>query len=136
MNLFYEYGVDLVLAGHDHDHERSYLLHGTDSALLRPRVVTTDTRIVDTSHGLVHLILGGGGGTSSPDDVYGAPASDGSGEPVAQVYTKPAAFKDVADASEVASRSAVRDPDTRTRGVWRSSMSIPATTPAVKHSSR
>ena len=110
MGLFYEYGVDLVLAGHDHDYERSYLLHGTDSPLLRPRVVTTDTRIVDTSRGLVHLILGGGG-TSSHDDVYGAPAPDGSGEPIAQVYTKPAAFKAVADASEVASWSAVRDPD-------------------------
>jgi calcineurin-like phosphoesterase family protein/purple acid phosphatase-like protein len=111
MELFYEYGVDLVLAGHDHDYERSYLVRGTDSALLRPKVVDTRTQNMDTSRGLVHLVLGGGG-TSSHDDVYGAPDPAAGGVPIAQVYTQPGVFKAPADATEDASWSAVRDPDT------------------------
>ena len=45
MPLFYKYGVDFVLAGHDHDYERSYLVRGTDSGtVLRPHVVSTNDR--------------------------------------------------------------------------------------------
>jgi hypothetical protein len=111
MNLFYEYDVDLVLAGHDHDYERSYLVHGTDTALLRPHVIDENTTVVDTSRGLVHIVLGGGG-TSSHDDVYGAPDPAAGGVPIAQLYTEPGAFKAPADTTEDATWSAVRDPDT------------------------
>jgi hypothetical protein len=70
MPLFYKYGVDFVLAGHDHDYERSYLVRGTDSgALLRPHVVSTDRDSVDSDKGLVHLVIGTGG-TKGHDDVY------------------------------------------------------------------
>ncbi len=112
MPLFYKYGVDLVLAGHDHDYERSYLVRGTDpGTFLRPTVVSTEMNRVDTSEGLVHIVLGGGG-TSSHDDVYGPP-NTAFGDPVAsQIYTEPQPFKAVANETEVATWSAVRDPNT------------------------
>ena len=112
MPLFYQYGVDLVLAGHDHDYERSYVVHGTDSGtFLRPAVVSTQTGVVDTDKGLVHIVLGGGG-TSSHDDAYGTP-DPATGDPIAQIHTVyPEAYKAAADETEVATWSAVRDPDT------------------------
>jgi hypothetical protein len=111
MPLFYKYGVDLVLAGHDHDYERTFSVRGTDpGTFLRPTVVSTDTDEVDTSKGLVHLVLGGGG-TSSHDDVYGPP-NTAEGVPLASgIYTKPTTFKAAADETEVATWSAVRDPN-------------------------
>ena len=70
----------------------------------------------DTSHGTIHLILGGGG-TSLPVDIYGVNAQDGS--PQAKVITRanppvsgpdPAVFvKHGADALEDAIWSARRD---------------------------
>src|SRR5882757_7012971 len=77
--LFDQYEVDLVLSGHDRDYERSFPVRGFDGGAgrdavtgapvptLRPRPVTTDpdATVFDTSHGGVHLILGGGG-TSVP----------------------------------------------------------------------
>lgn len=63
--LFDAYGVDLVLAGHEHHYERSFPVRGVlpASDLLTPAPVappggpgTTDTR-----HGTVHLTIGGGG---------------------------------------------------------------------------
>ncbi|HEV2635597.1 MAG TPA: metallophosphoesterase family protein [Actinocrinis sp.] len=112
MSLFYEYGVDLVLAGHDHDYERTYAVRGTDSGtFLRPTVVSSDTKVVDTSKGLVHLVLGGGG-TSSHDDVYGPPDTTSGGDPVSQIYTETEAYKVAANETEVATWSAVRDPNT------------------------
>lgn len=112
MPLFYEYGVDLLLCGHDHDYERSYLVRGTDAGtFLRPTVISTDLTEVDTSRGLVHIILGGGG-TSSHDDVYGPPDT-ATGDPIAsQIYTEPQAYKAPANETEVATWSAVRDPNT------------------------
>ena len=115
--LFYQYGVDLVLCGHDHDYERSFAVRGSDpGTFLRPTVVSFDTAEVDTSEGLVHIVLGGGG-TSSHDDVYeGTDSAFGPWTPqnglISQVYTEPAVFKAVADASEEATWSAVRDPNT------------------------
>ncbi len=116
---FDQYGVDLVLCGHDHDYERTYAVHGTDpGTYLRPTVVSTDLTSIDTDQSRVHLVIGGGG-TSSHDDVYGADAIGSNpvygGDPIAQVYLNDPAdevYKAVASGSEVATWSAVRDPDT------------------------
>ena len=129
--LFDRYGVDLVLCGHDHDYERSWPIRGCNRHVGRdavtgepvdtcqPQPVVTsapaDNRF-DTSRGTIHLILGGGG-TSSPLDVYGVSPRDGS--PQAKVITRanrpvpgptPGVFiKHGADALEGAIWSARRD---------------------------
>lgn len=109
MPLFYKYGVDFVLAGHDHDYERSYAVHGTDSGTyLRPAVVSTAKDKVNSDKGLVHLVIGTGG-TKGHDDAY--TASTG-GDPVEAIHTVvgEAAGSDPQE-SEAAPWSAVRDPD-------------------------
>jgi hypothetical protein len=119
MPLFDAYGVDLALCGHDHDYERTYLVKGTDPGTeLRPTVVSTDLDQIDTSDGHLHLVIGGGG-TSSHDDVYGADTTGSSpiygGDPIAQLYLDTPAdetYKASATGSEIATWSAVRDPDT------------------------
>ncbi|HEV2703329.1 MAG TPA: metallophosphoesterase family protein [Steroidobacteraceae bacterium] len=98
--LFDQYGVDLVLCGHDHDYERSWPVRGCnrhvgrDAATgtvvdtLQPRPVLTaepTSGEFDASSGTIHLILGCGG-TASPTDIYGARA--GSGVPQAKVITR------------------------------------------------
>jgi hypothetical protein len=129
--LFDRYGVDLVLCGHDHDYERSWPVRGckhnigrdattgtpVDTCQPQP-VITTEptTGKFDTTQGTIHLILGGGG-TSSPLDVYGVNPSNGL--PQAKVITKanrpmpgltPGVFeKSGADAVEDAIWSARRD---------------------------
>ena len=129
--LFDRYGVDLVLCGHDHDYERSWPVRGcnhhvgrdaatgapVDTCQPRP-VLTTEPAEghFDTTHGTIHLILGGGG-TSAPLDVYGVNRRNGS--PQAKVITKtnrpvpgptPGVFvKAPADAVEDAIWSARRD---------------------------
>jgi hypothetical protein len=133
--LFDRYGVDLVLCGHDHDYERSHPVRGCNHHAgrdattgqpvdtLQPRPVSTSQRAndpIDTSHGTIHLILGGGG-TSAPLDVYGV--DQGTGLPQAQIFTKPnrpvastttagAFVRPVADAVEDAIWSAQRDTGT------------------------
>ena len=87
--LFDRYEVDLVLAGHDHDYERTFPLRGSDSDAgrdpasgavvdtLRPHPVTTeDAGVFDTSTGTVHLVLGCGGAVENLDD-YGTGGADG-----------------------------------------------------------
>jgi hypothetical protein len=66
----------------------------------------------------VHMVIGGGG-TSSHDDVYGADTVGSNpiygGDPIAQVYLNTPAdevYKAAATGSEIATWSAVRDPDT------------------------
>jgi hypothetical protein len=111
--LFYFYGVDLVLCGHDHDYERSYAVHGTESgsAYLQPQVVSTGLTEVSTEDGLVHLVLGTGG-TKGHDDIYTGTDTE-YGDPVpAYVFSEPAAFGANPNATETALFSAVRDPDT------------------------
>lgn len=97
--LFDRYGVDLVLCGHDHDYERSWPVRGCNHGVGRdavtgapvdtwqPRPVSTEPAPngFDTTHGTIHLILGGGG-TSSPLDVYGVNPDNGS--PQAKVITR------------------------------------------------
>jgi len=76
MPLFYQYGVDFVLAGHDHDYERSYVVRGVDpDTVLRPHVISTDLDNVDSDLGLVHLVIGTGG-THGHDDVYMTDSTD------------------------------------------------------------
>ncbi|MBN3759625.1 metallophosphoesterase family protein [Burkholderia sp. Ac-20365] len=100
--LFDRYGVDLVLCGHDHDYERSYPVRGCNHHAgidattgekvdtLQPKPVVhahaSSGNTFDTSHGTIHLILGGGG-TSAPLDVYGV--DTGNGNPQAKIFTKP-----------------------------------------------
>jgi hypothetical protein len=68
-----QYGVDFVLAGHDHDYERCYVVKGTDpGTILRPHVVSTDLSNVDSDLGLVHLVIGTGGGCHQPGPSLGA----------------------------------------------------------------
>jgi hypothetical protein len=67
--LFDKYGVDLVLAGHEHHFERSFPVRGTlpGNALLTPAPVPAaaarrrDPAEFDTRYGTVHLTIGGGG---------------------------------------------------------------------------
>jgi hypothetical protein len=132
--LFDRYGVDLVLCGHDHDYERSWPVRGcnhnmgrdalsgvpVDTLQPKPVIRSNPTNgAFDTSLGTIHFILGGGG-TSSPLDVYGTHPD--SGAPQAKVITKanrpipaktPGSFTKLgADAVEDAIWSARRDTDT------------------------
>jgi hypothetical protein len=70
--LFDKYGVDLVVAGHEHHFERSFPVRGTlsGSGLLTPAPQSSDTALMDTSNGTVHMIIGGGG-HSTPTPVAG-----------------------------------------------------------------
>jgi len=67
--LFEQYGVDLVVAGHEHHYERTHAVHGFDATILGPtgtqlRTPTPQTSaidVIDTTKGTVHMIIGGGG---------------------------------------------------------------------------
>jgi hypothetical protein len=61
--LFDKYGVDLVVAGHEHHFERSFPVRGIlpGSTLLTPAAQSSDPYLMDTSLGTVHMIIGGGG---------------------------------------------------------------------------
>ena len=66
--LFDEYGVDLVLCGHEHHYERTHPIRGAQpNAVLTPIPVATATDVIDTTKGTVHMIVGGGG-TSLPSN--------------------------------------------------------------------
>ena len=61
--LFDRYGVDLVVAGHEHHFERTFPVRGTlpGSALLTPAPRGGNPAEIDTRDGTVHMIIGGGG---------------------------------------------------------------------------
>lgn len=60
--LFDRYGVDLVLCGHEHHYERSHPIRGAEANRTRtPIPAATDTRVIDTTRGGVHMVIGGGG---------------------------------------------------------------------------
>jgi 3',5'-cyclic AMP phosphodiesterase CpdA len=61
--LFDAYGVDLVLAGHEHIFERTYPLRGVvpGTPLLTPSPHGSDPAEMDPRQGTVHLTIGGGG---------------------------------------------------------------------------
>ncbi len=66
--LFDEYGVDLVVCGHEHHYERSHAIRGQkQNATLTPIPRTSNTRTVNTELGTVHMVIGGGG-TSAPSN--------------------------------------------------------------------
>jgi len=68
MPLFDQYGVDLVVCGHEHHYERSHPLRGRQAnATLTPIPVATATDVIDTTKGTVHMVIGGGG-TSVPSN--------------------------------------------------------------------
>jgi hypothetical protein len=80
--LFERYGVDLVVAGHEHHYERSHAVHGSDAhisgpggvPLLTPVPRTSDLDVVDTTKGTVHMIIGGGGHSfATPFSAFDAP---------------------------------------------------------------
>jgi Calcineurin-like phosphoesterase/Purple acid Phosphatase, N-terminal domain len=61
--LFDRYGVDLVVAGHEHHFERTFPVRGVlpGSTLLTPAPRGSDPAEIDTTDGTVHMIIGGGG---------------------------------------------------------------------------
>jgi Calcineurin-like phosphoesterase/Purple acid Phosphatase, N-terminal domain len=61
--LFDRYGVDLVVAGHEHHFERTYPVRGVlpGSTLLTPAPRGSNPAEIDTRDGTVHMIIGGGG---------------------------------------------------------------------------
>ena len=74
--LFDQYGVDLVVCGHEHHYERSHPIHGCEhNRTLTPIPVALATDVIDTTKGAVHMIIGGGG-TSAPSNelFYNPPA--------------------------------------------------------------
>jgi len=87
--LFDTYGVDLVVAGHEHHYERSHAVRGHDAGnlapngkdLLTPAPQTSETGeanpTVDTTTGTVHMILGGGGHSlATPPTAFDDPTLD------------------------------------------------------------
>ena len=72
MPLFDQYGVDLVVTGHEHHYERTQPVRGTNgSPLLTPQPAAaaqySSDNVIDTTQGTVHMIIGGGG-TSAPSN--------------------------------------------------------------------
>jgi hypothetical protein len=66
--LFDRYGVDLVVCGHEHHHERSHPIRGQEAnTTLTPVPIATAPAVIDTSKGTVHMVIGGGG-TSVPSN--------------------------------------------------------------------
>jgi hypothetical protein len=61
--LFDRYGVDLIIAGHEHHFERTFPVRGIlpGSTVLTPAPQQTNPAVIDTRHGYVHMIIGGGG---------------------------------------------------------------------------
>jgi hypothetical protein len=112
MPLFDAYGVDLVVAGHEHHFERTYPVRGVlpGSSLLTPAPRGSDPAEIDTRDGTVHVIIGGGGHSApTPVSDFDTPhdgvliTSVGPGSPQSQhpsvTTTEPApwsAYRDLA----------------------------------------
>lgn len=93
--LFDAYGVDLVVCGHEHHYERSHPIRGArQNQTLTPVPSSTDTHVVDTSTGTVHMVIGGGGTGVTSNQLFfdppacrvitgvGAPGANGKRPPV------------------------------------------------------
>lgn len=77
--LFDEYGVDLVLSGHEHYYQRTHPVRGVvpGSRILTPAATPSGRDgAVDTTRGAVHLVMGvGGHPTHLPSDAFRDPAA-------------------------------------------------------------
>ena len=110
--LFDKYGVDLVVCGHEHHYERSHPIRGQQSnATLTPIPAATQTDVIDTTKGAVHMVIGGGG-TSAPSNqlFFDPPACrviTAVGEPDAQTGKRPPVYVKE-DAPWSAARNAAR----------------------------
>jgi hypothetical protein len=109
--LFDKYGVDLVLAGHEHHFERTFPVRGVldGSPLLTPAPQASGSTVYDTTKGTVHMIIGGGGSPGytppsafdTPHDgvvIYGVGAGSPSVQHPTRTTTEPApwsAYRDV-----------------------------------------
>jgi 3',5'-cyclic AMP phosphodiesterase CpdA len=72
--LFDQYGVDLVVCGHEHHYERSHPIRGHESnATLTPVPAATDAEMIDTTKGTVHMVIGGGGTSVPSNHLFFAP---------------------------------------------------------------
>ncbi|SFK08548.1 purple acid phosphatase family protein [Amycolatopsis sacchari] len=107
--LFDRYGVDLVLCGHEHDYERSLAVRGvvSGSETLTPNPVSSRTDVIDTTHGTVHMILGGGGVSGTTNQSF---FKDGTAKVITAVTPNPSGGKRTSVyVKEEAVWSAVRD---------------------------
>src|SRR3984893_17020315 len=69
--LFDKYGVDLVVCGHEHHYERSHPIRGRESnATLTPVPAAPATDEIDTTKGTVHMVIGGGGTSVPPNQLF------------------------------------------------------------------
>ncbi|MEV5750319.1 metallophosphoesterase family protein [Actinoallomurus sp. NPDC052308] len=109
--LFDKYGVDLVVAGHEHHFERTFPVKGVlpGSSLLTPAPQASDASVIDTTKGAVHMIIGGGGHSSatpwsafdSPHDgvvIYDVGPGDPTTQRASKLTTEPApwsAYRDL-----------------------------------------
>lgn len=86
--LFDRYGVDLVLCGHEHDYERSLAVRGvvSGSETLTPNPVSASTDVIDSAHGTVHMVLGGGGVSGTTNQSF---FTDGTGKVITEVSKTP-----------------------------------------------
>ncbi|WP_236796234.1 metallophosphoesterase family protein [Amycolatopsis sp. GM8] len=82
--LFDRYSVDLVLCGHEHDYERSLAVRGvvSGSETLTPNPVSSRTDVIDSTHGTVHMVLGGGGVSGTTNQSF---FKDGTGKVITAV---------------------------------------------------
>ncbi|MFC9790550.1 purple acid phosphatase family protein [Rhodococcus sp. NPDC127528] len=73
--LFDQYGVDLVVCGHEHHYERSHAVRGSSgNDTATPIPVDTGRDLIDTEKGTVHMVIGGGGNfATSEKDLYDRP---------------------------------------------------------------
>ncbi|MCL2796182.1 MAG: metallophosphoesterase family protein [Microbacteriaceae bacterium] len=79
--LFDQYGVDLVVAGHEHHYERSLAIRGQqDNQTKTPIPVSAALDVIDTTKGTVHMVIGGGG-TSAPSNQLLYPGTPGATDP-------------------------------------------------------
>jgi len=69
--LFDKHGVDLVVCGHEHHYERSHPIRGQQrNGTLTPISVATGSKVIDTTQGTVHMVIGGGGTSRPSNDLF------------------------------------------------------------------
>lgn len=87
--LFDRYGVDLVVCGHEHHYERSHPIRGAQpNDTLTPIPVSSILSTVDTTHGTVHMVIGGGGTSAPPPPGLGSMLGVSGTSPTPQVRVR------------------------------------------------